>query len=160
SAAASRSSSPFLTPAQPTSATVLTSWPGISLRNARGTHSSSSTRIGNQVSFRLLERGDGNVTRDGREVVKEFIQRMTALDVVDQRLHGDAGSDEHRGAAQDVRVGMNDGRFFHGPASPAVRLSAERNLADPGEPVEDNHVLLCRHHLRKARDVGAAASEK
>src|SRR5215471_17410786 len=106
SAAASRSSSPFLTPAQPTSATVLTSWPGISLRNARGTHSSSSTRIGNQVSFRLLERGDGNVTRDGREVVKEFIQRMTALDVVDQRLHGDAGSDEHRGAAQDVRVGM------------------------------------------------------
>src|SRR5580704_10752164 len=113
SAAARRSSSPFLTPAQPSSATVLTSWPGRSLRSARGTHSSSSTRIGNQMGFGLLERSNRHVAGDGREVVKERVQRMTALDVVDQRLEGDARSDKHRGAAQDVRIGVNNGGFFH-----------------------------------------------
>src|SRR6185437_11664926 len=94
SAAANRSSSPFFTPAQPTSATVLTSWPRISLRSARGTHSSSSTRIGNQVGFCLLKRRNGNLARDAREVVEKLVQRVTALDVVDQRLHGDARSGE------------------------------------------------------------------
>src|SRR5581483_12350121 len=83
SAAANRSNSPFLTPAQPASATVLTSWPEISLRSARGTHSSSSTRIGNQARFRLLERRNGKLTRDGRKVIKELVQRVAAFDVVD-----------------------------------------------------------------------------
>jgi hypothetical protein len=71
---ASRSNSPFLTPAQPASATVLTSRPGLSLRSARGTHSSSSTRIGNQASFRLLKRSNGDLACDSREVVKKPVQ--------------------------------------------------------------------------------------
>src|SRR5438105_6659989 len=55
--AATRSSSPFFAPDHPASATVVTSCPGNCARNARGTHSSRSTRIGDQVLFRLLERG-------------------------------------------------------------------------------------------------------
>src|SRR5579862_3426909 len=106
--AASRSNSPFLTPAQSTSATVWTSWPRISLHSARGTHSSSSTRIGNQAGFRLLERCNGNLPGDGREVVKKLVQRVTALDVVDQRLQRNARSDEYRRTAQDVWVGANN----------------------------------------------------
>src|SRR5580700_8898496 len=79
----------------------------------QGTHSSSSTRIGNQMGFGLFERSYRHVAGDGREVVKESVQRMAALDVVDQRLDGDARSDKHRGAAQDVRVGVYNGGFFH-----------------------------------------------
>jgi hypothetical protein len=29
-------------------------------------------------------------------------------------LHGNARANKHRGAAQDVRVRANDGRFLHG----------------------------------------------
>ena len=99
------------------------------MRSARGTHSSSSTRIGNQVGFRLLERRNRNIARDGRKVVKKLVQRVAALDVVDQCLDWDARPVEHRGAAQDIRVGVNNGGFFHRRClcSRGVAFSAERN---------------------------------
>src|SRR5579864_727737 len=108
-AAARRSNSPFLTPAHPASATVLTSWPGSSLRRARGTHSSSSTRIGNQVRLGLFKGCHCKLSRDGREVIKKFVQRMAARDVVNGCLYGNARADKHRRATQDVWVRMYDG---------------------------------------------------
>src|SRR6266705_6257202 len=88
SLAASCNNSPFLTPAHPASATVLTSWPGNSFRSARGTHSSSSTRIGDQMYLGLLESRNCKVPADGWEIIKKLIKRVTAFDVVDERLHG------------------------------------------------------------------------
>src|SRR5713101_850979 len=92
----------------PASATVLTSWPRSSLRRARGTHSSSSTRIGDQVGLRLLEGSNDNFSSDGGEIVKKLTERVTTFDVVDERLHGNPRANKHRGAAQDVRVRAND----------------------------------------------------
>src|SRR5580700_11282371 len=147
SAAARRSSSPFLTPAQPSSATVLTSWPGRSLRSARGTHSSSSTRIGNQMGFGLFQRSYRHVAGDGGEVVKKRVQRMAALDVVNQRLDGDARSDKHRGAAQDVRVGVNNGGFFH-----RLCLRSSRRRAKVADPRRASHFLyIAIRRLRSDR---------
>jgi hypothetical protein len=57
------------------------------LRRARGTHSSSSTRIGDQVGLRLFKRSNNDFSTDGGKVVKKSLQRMTAFDVVDERLH-------------------------------------------------------------------------
>src|SRR5262245_3078780 len=96
--AASCSSSPFFTPAHPASATVVTSWPTSSLRSARGTHSSSNTRIGDQMRLRLLKRGNGNFSSDGGKIVKELLQRVTTFDVVDERLNGNTRADKYRGA--------------------------------------------------------------
>ena len=52
---ASCSNAPFLTPAHPASLTVLTSCTVRSFRSPSGTHSSSNTRIGHQVGFRLFQ---------------------------------------------------------------------------------------------------------
>jgi hypothetical protein len=69
---------------------------------------------------------------------------MTALDVVDQRLHGNARSDEHRRAAQDVRVGVNDGSLFHRRrlGSRGRYTQREAKLADLGEAVENNDIYF------------------
>src|SRR5262245_28542089 len=113
SLAASCNSSPFFTPAHPASATVLMSWPGNSFRNARGTHSSSSTRIGDQMCLGLLEGCNSNIPADGREIVKKLVKRVAAFNVVDEGLHGHASAHKHGGAPQNLRVGANDRLFFH-----------------------------------------------
>src|SRR5262245_22621615 len=56
-----------------------------------------------------LKGGNSFVWRDRGEVVKKLLQRMATLDVVDQRLNRNARANKHRGTAQDVRVGANDG---------------------------------------------------
>src|SRR5206468_463294 len=99
----------FFTPAHPASATVLTSWPGRSLRKARGTHSSSSTRIGDQVVLRLFQSRNSNFPGDRRKIVEKLVQRMTAFNVVDERLHRHTRANKHRGPAQNVGIGANDG---------------------------------------------------
>jgi hypothetical protein len=73
----------------------------------RGTHSSSGTRIGDLVGLRLLERSDDNFSRNGGEVVKKLIERVTAFDVVDERLHRYPRANKYRRTAQDVGVRAN-----------------------------------------------------
>src|SRR5438105_3304485 len=97
--AARRSSSPFFAPDHPVSATVVTSCPGSRSRKARGTHSSSSTRIGDQVLFRLLQRSDSELPGNRREVVKKLLQRVSAFQIVDQCLHRHSRAYEHGRAA-------------------------------------------------------------
>ena len=111
--AARRRSSPFLTPAQPLSVTVLTSCPRSCSRNVRGTHSSSSTRIRDQMPLGQLERRDSKVSWNRWEVVEKPLQSVPALDVIDQRLHRDPGTDEDRRSPQNFGVGMNDGGSVH-----------------------------------------------
>ena len=82
---------------------------GLGLRRVRGTHSSSNTRIGDQVGLGLLEGCNSNFSSDGGEVVKKLFQRVTAFDVVDEGLYGNARANKHRGAAQNVGVRANDG---------------------------------------------------
>ena len=66
------------------------------------------------MSFGLLKRRNNDIPGDGGEVVKKLLQRMAAFDVIDERLHGHACADKHRGSAQNVGIRVNDGWSFHG----------------------------------------------
>ena len=57
---------------------------------------------------RLLQRCNGQIPRNGGEIIKEFFQRLATLDVVDQCLHWHARTHEYRRAAKDLRIRMND----------------------------------------------------
>ena len=60
------------------------------------------------MCLRLLESRNSNIASDGREIVKKFIKRVTTFNVVDECLHGHASAHKHWGAAQDLRIGMNN----------------------------------------------------
>src|ERR1700754_4327172 len=102
--------------------------PGMSFRNARGTHSSSRTRIGNQMSLGLLQRCDREFSGHARKIIQELFERMAAFDVVDQRLHGNARANEYGRAAQNIGVRVDDGDFLHGHC---LAVNTSRNGA-PG----------------------------
>src|SRR5881392_1511990 len=72
----------------------------------RGTHSSRSTRIGEKVRLRLFKGGDRYLSPRGREIVQKFFERVSALDVVNECLNGDACTDENRSASEDIRIRM------------------------------------------------------
>lgn len=78
------------------------------LRSARGTHSSSNTRIDNQMGFGLFKRSNGYFPGNGREIVEEFLRRMSALNVIDQRLKRNACSNKNGSTAENIRIGVND----------------------------------------------------
>ena len=60
------------------------------------------------MRLRLLQSRERERAAHGREVVQEFLEGVSAFDVVDQRLNRDPRSDEYRRAAQDVGVGVNE----------------------------------------------------
>ena len=49
------------------------------------------------------------LARDGREGVQEFLDAVAAFEVVDEVAKGDASALEHRRAAEDVRIAVDDG---------------------------------------------------
>ena len=51
--------------------------------------------------------GDRMLTADGRELVEKLIERMASLEIVDQRLDGNAGPGENRCAPEALRRGGN-----------------------------------------------------
>ena len=61
------------------------------------------------MGFGLFKCRNGENSRDGWKIIKEFFQGVPALDVIDERLERYAGADEYRGAPQNVRVGMDGG---------------------------------------------------
>ena len=63
--------------------------------------------MGGQEVSGLLQRGYGEFAADGREVAQELIESMTALQIIDEGLERNPGSDEDRLAAQDVRICMD-----------------------------------------------------
>ncbi len=69
------------------------------------------------MRFRLLESSYRELTAHGRKIIEEFLQGVTALDVVNKCLNRDSRSDEHGGAPEDVWVGVNNGRLLHAATS-------------------------------------------
>src|SRR5690625_3613955 len=115
SALAARRSFPLLNPSQPHSWTVSTS------RSAsksglirRSTFSSRSTRravaSGMVLGFaqRKFEIGLGLLASYSRKAVEEAVERLARLEVVDQRLDGDARALEEERAADEVGTWGND----------------------------------------------------
>src|SRR4051794_16057937 len=109
------SSSPFSIPCQRISPTVLTEWSERVCFSGRGTHSSSSTRMGDQHRLRQLENGYGLLAADRRKMIQERIERLSALEVVEKRLHRHPGPYEDGSASEDLGIGMDDGLLTHGP---------------------------------------------
>ncbi len=61
------------------------------------------------MGFGLLKRCNCEFSTNGWKVVKKFLQGVSALDVIDERLDRDTGADEDGGATENVRVRVNDG---------------------------------------------------
>ena len=61
-----------------------------------------------------------DVPAHGWEIIKELFKGVSALDIVNQRLNRDAGSNEHRGTTEDVGIGVHNGRLFHAATSQSV----------------------------------------
>src|SRR6185295_10725910 len=69
--------------------------------------SSSRTRTGDHALAGELKSSNGLLSSDGRKLSQEFIKRVAAFEVVEQRLHRHASPNEDRGAAEDLGVTMN-----------------------------------------------------
>ncbi len=55
----------------------------------------------------MLKSRDGKVAAYGGEIVKKFVERMAALQIVDERLEWHPCPGKHRLSAQNIRIGMN-----------------------------------------------------
>src|SRR3989442_8166593 len=106
---ARRSSSPFCTPSQPSPITVSTSCPKSVVARSTGRFSSNRTRTRQQGVARDVQRGNGLLALDRRELPQELIKRLAALEIIKQRLDRDSSADEDRCAPEDVGVTVNDG---------------------------------------------------
>src|SRR5436309_5094424 len=93
-------SSPFSIPRQRISPTVLTKWSERARFSGRGTHSSSSTRMGDQHCLRQLENSHGLLAAYSREMIQEGIKRLSALKIVEEGLHRHPGPYEDRSASE------------------------------------------------------------
>ncbi|OGA53409.1 MAG: hypothetical protein A3F74_05725 [Betaproteobacteria bacterium RIFCSPLOWO2_12_FULL_62_58] len=60
------------------------------------------------MSLGLLKGRNSDFPSDRREVVKEFLQRMPALKVIDERLQRNARPNENWSTAENIRIGVND----------------------------------------------------
>ena len=65
----------------------------------------------------LTSGGYRELAAHGRKIIKEFLQRVTALNVVNKCLNRDSRSDEYRSAPKDVGIGVNNGRLLHAATS-------------------------------------------
>src|SRR4051812_2456364 len=89
-------SSPLRLPDHPISTTVLISCPGNWRRRRLGTHSSSSSRISLGHAACELEGSDGLFATDAGKVLQELVERVTALEIVVERLHRHSRPDKDR----------------------------------------------------------------
>ena len=55
-----------------------------------------------------LERGDDLCAPNRGEGVEEFLDCVTSLEIIDQVSEWDSGTVKHRGAAENLRVAVND----------------------------------------------------
>jgi hypothetical protein len=90
--------------------------------------SSSSTRTSQQGLARELKGGNGLFASDGRKLPEKLVECVAALDVVEQRLYRDAGTNKDGRSAQNLWVAVHDSSFVgHVWArSEAERLSRVR----------------------------------
>jgi hypothetical protein len=63
----------------------------------------------------FLERRDSLLSRDAGEVIEKLVEGTTCLKIVEHRLDRDPRTYEHRRAAENFGVAMNDASLlFHG----------------------------------------------
>jgi hypothetical protein len=135
SGAAKASNLPFVTPDQPISTTVTTSWPGSSLRSRLGTHSSSNTRIGESQISSLLKGGYSHFARDAREALQEFVQWLPRLKEVQQRLERHSRARKAGCTTHYVWNAENDG--LHGADNNWLRIPRQiATLSAPNARVQ------------------------
>jgi len=84
----------------------------------------AESSCGEQHGFRAFQEPAGHLARHGRKALKEFLKRVVAFEVIEQRLHGDSSALEYQRAAEDVRVHCDEVIRVHGwnlpVASPRV----------------------------------------
>jgi hypothetical protein len=96
---------------------ALTSWPEACCAG-RAERIRQAARIGDQVGLRLFKRSNNDFSTDGGKVVKKSLQRMTAFDVVDERLHNGRGA----------LIGANISAFYVRPDSIGVIARLDRAI--------------------------------
>ena len=108
--------SPFRLLAQPISGAVRTPWPGSSRFNPRGRHSSSRTRTIEKRFLGLFECSDRLLPGNRWEIFQEIAERLSGLEIVDQRLERHTCADEHGRPAHDFGIAVDDGLRVHDEA--------------------------------------------
>src|SRR5262249_46821240 len=119
---ASRSSAPFLMPAQPCSWTVLASWPCSSCLSRFGTHSSRRRRMSHEL-LHVFQHGERLRLVHGWKVIEKFRERPAMFQVVDECPNRHTGSDEDGRPAENLRIRMDAGNSVrHGQPHPEASL--------------------------------------
>src|SRR5436305_3234663 len=67
-----------------------------------------SRDLGQRRTRRFFEEGDSLFSRHAGKVVQEHVETVSPLDVVDKCTNRYARTDEHRIAAVNLRIGVND----------------------------------------------------
>src|SRR3990172_3856488 len=71
-------------------------------------------RIGRDDLSGQLQSGHRLFARYGRELLEEYLKAVSCLEIVEENLHRDPRSDEHRSSPKDLGVPMDDQfRFSH-----------------------------------------------
>ena len=65
-------------------------------------------RTSQQRSARELEGGESLVALDGWELMQEFVESLATFEIVEQRLHGHARTDEDRRTAENFGIAVYD----------------------------------------------------
>ena len=94
--------------------------------NRRGRHSSSRTRTIEKRFLGLFESSDGLFLGDSREIFQEFGERLSRLEIVDQRLERHTCAGERWCPAHSFRIDVDDGLLVHAE----VILAVEGRLLD------------------------------
>jgi hypothetical protein len=110
------SSAPFFKPAQPINGTDLTSCPGRSRSKRQSRFSSrrifTSGRLQEFVTGFFQDR-DHLFPLYARKTLKEIIDRIPALKMIEQALHRDTCTNKHRRAAEYGWIAVNDRLSAH-----------------------------------------------
>jgi hypothetical protein len=86
---------------------VETTCPWNSAANSSGKFSSRRTRTSKHRVACRFERCDGPIARHARKLAQEFIERLAAFEVVEQRLDGYTGADKDRRAAEGLWIAVD-----------------------------------------------------
>jgi hypothetical protein len=81
-----------------------------------GRKSSSRTRTIEKRFLRLFERSDRLLLGNSWEIFQEIGERLSGLEIVDQRLERHTCADEHRRPAHDFGIAVDDGLRVHDEA--------------------------------------------
>lgn len=112
-----------------------------------------ASNSGETEFFTLLEKLDGKIPGDRREPFQEFIERVTVLDVVKQRLHGNTGTAKNRCPMHHFRIACNDfSHIFIVAQSVAVRL-VSLLFGEFCGPTKREGPILGRDHAQSIGDV-------